>query len=91
MMPSRRERFQRISREARESTNRALEGEISSLTFLSEDDVQRLLPRKRDKESFGRLMAIVASRTDEGAKVAAIRENLDEVGRVLVRVLKLLL
>jgi hypothetical protein len=90
-MPSRRERFQRISREARESTNRALASEISSLTFLTEDDVRRLLPRKRDKEGFGTLMAIVASRTDDTAKVAAIRDNLDEVGAVLVRILKLLL
>jgi hypothetical protein len=91
MMPSRRERFERISREARESTNRALAGEISSLTFLTEDDVERLLPRKQDKETFGTLMAIVASRTDDNAKVAALRENMDAVGLVLVRILKLLL
>ena len=90
-MPSRRERFERISREARESTNRALAGEISSLTFLTVEDVERLLPRKVDKEQFGRLMAIVASGTDDNTKVAALRENFDEVGRVLVKILKLLL
>ena len=90
-MPSRRERFERISREARENTNRALADEISSLTFLTEEDVGRLLPRKIDKEQFGTLMAIVASGTDDNRKVAALRDNLDDVGVVLVRILKLLL
>jgi hypothetical protein len=91
MMPSRRQRFETISREAREQTNRALADEISSLTFLTEEDVERILPRKIDKEHFGTIMAIVAAHTDDNTKVAALRENLDDVGRVLVRVLKLLL
>ena len=90
-MPSRRERFARISREVRESTNRALADEISSLTVLTEEDVDRLLPRKADKEQFGTLMAIVASGTDDNRKVAALRDNLDDVGVVMVRILKLLL
>jgi hypothetical protein len=87
-MSSRRERFERISREAREETNRALAGEISSLTFLTEEDVERVLPRKVDKEAFGVLMAIVAARTSDHEKVMALRENLDRVGRVLIKVLK---
>lgn len=53
--------------------------------------MERLLPRKIDKERFGTLMAIVAAGTDDNAKVAALRENLDEVGRVLVKILKELL
>jgi hypothetical protein len=91
MMPSRRERFERISREAREQTNRALADEISSLTFLTEEEVERILPRKVDKERFGDLMAIVPAHTDDNTKVASLREKLDEVGVVLVKVLKLLL
>lgn len=90
-MPSRRERFEKISREAREKTNQALAGEISSLTFLTEDDVERLLPRKIDKERFGALMAIVAAGTDDNTKIASLRERLDELGTVLLRVLKELL
>ena len=91
MMPSRKDRFERISREARASTNRALAGEISALTAFTEEDVERILPTKAHKLRFGTLMAIVAARTDENAKVAALRENLDEVGTVLVRILRLLL
>ncbi len=34
---------------------------------------------------------IVAARTDDNTKVAALRENLDDVGAVLVKILKLLL
>lgn len=90
-MPSRRERFRRISAEAREATNQALAEEISSLTRLSEQDIERLLPRKADKERFGTLMAIVTGATDDNDKVASLRENLDEVGSVLVKILKLLL
>jgi hypothetical protein len=91
MMSSRRERFERVSREARESTNRALAQELTALTFLTEQDVERLLPRKVDKERFGTLMAIVAADTDDNTKVAALKENLDEVGGVLMRILRLFL
>jgi hypothetical protein len=91
MMSSRRERFEKVSREARESTNRALAQELTALTFLTEQDVARLLPRKVDKERFGTLMAIVAADTDDNAKVAALKENLDEVGGVLVKILRLFL
>ena len=90
-MPSRRERFEAISREAREQTNRNLAGEISSLTFLTEEDVERILPRKADKERFGTLMAIVSAGTDDNTKVAQLRDNLDDLGRVLIKVLKELL
>jgi hypothetical protein len=90
-MPSRKDRFKKISAEAREATNASLAGEISSLTRLSEEDIQRLLPRKVDKERFGTLMAIVADSTSNNAKVAALKDNLDDVGQVLMRILKLLL
>jgi hypothetical protein len=91
IMPSRKDRFKKISAEAREATNASLAGEISSLTRLSEEDIQRLLPRKVDKERFGTLMAIVADSTSNNAKVAALKDNLDDVGQVLMRILKLLL
>ena len=90
-MSSRRERFEKVSREARESTNRALAQELTSLTFLTEQDVERLLPRKVDKERFGTLMAIVAAETDDNTKVAALKENMDEVGSVLMKILRLFL
>ena len=90
-MPSRRERFEKASREARESTNRALADEFSELTVLDADEVERLLPRKVDKERFAELMAIVAAGTDDNTKVADLKERFDEFGGVLVRVLKTLL
>ena len=90
-MPSRKERFEKISREARDQTNRKLAGELSSLTLFTEEDVERLLPRKIDKERFGRLMAIVSGKSSDNEKVMALRENLDELGQILLRVLRELL
>jgi len=90
-MPSRKDRFKKISAQAREATNTSLAGEISSLTRLSGEDIQRLLPRKVDKKRFGTLMAIIADSTSDNRKVAALKENIDEVGQVLVRILKHLL
>jgi len=90
-MPSRKDRFKKISAQAREATNTSLAGEISSLTRLNEEDIRRLLPRKVDKERFGTLMAIIADSTSDNRKVAALKENMDDVGQVLVRILKLLL
>lgn len=90
-MPSRRERFQKISREARDQTNQVLADEITSLTLLTAEDVERILPRKIDKERFGTLMAIVASHTDNNTKLMAIGERLDELGDVLLKVLGVLM
>lgn len=90
-MPSRRERFEKASREAREATNQALADELSDLTVLDRAEIERLLPRKVDKERFSALMAIVAAGTDDNTKVALLKERMDEVGGVLVKVLKTLL
>ena len=91
MMPSRRERFQKISAQARASTNRELARDISDMSRLTEEDVDRLLPRKVDKERFGLLMGIVAAHADENRKAADLRENIEEVGVVVIRLLRLLL
>lgn len=90
-MPSRRERFEKASREAREATNQALADELSDLTVLDRAEIERLLPRKVDKERFSSLMAIVAAGTDDNTKVALLKERMDEVGGVLVKVLRTLL
>jgi hypothetical protein len=90
-MPSRTSRFAEAAREAREATNRELAGELSSLVRLTEEDIERLLPRKKDKKDFAALMAIVTSATDNNTKVATLKEKFEEVGAVTLKVLKTLL
>lgn len=90
-MPSRTSRFADAAREAREATNRELAEELSSLVRLTEEDIERLLPRKQDKKDFAALMAIVSGATTNNTKVAALKEKFDEVGGVLLKVLKTLL
>jgi hypothetical protein len=53
--------------------------------------VERTLPRKIEKEHFGTIMAIVAARTYDNSKVAALRENLGYVSGVLAKALQGLL
>jgi hypothetical protein len=80
-------RFERIAESAREKTNAELAEELAKLTPLTQDKLASLLPRKADKENMARLMAIVTASTNQNQKVAALRDNIDDLGGVVLKVL----
>ena len=84
-------RFERIAENARKKTNAELAEELSRLTPMTEARLLRMLPTKRDKENLARLMAIVTASTSQNRKIAQLRSNLDELGGVLLKVLRALL
>ena len=90
-MPSRADRFRDIAQGAREKTNDALSEEMAALTPLTQDEIARMLPTKADKEAMARLMAIVASGTADQEKLVTIRDNIEDLGGVLVKVLRAVL
>ncbi len=82
-------RFTQIAEEAAELTRKELDGELAKITSLSEEKLARLLPNKSDKEKFAELMAIVNSSTNRNNKVAQLRNNIDRLGVVVVKLLEL--
>lgn len=78
-----------IAEEARILTNKQLSDRLSSFTRMTAAEINRLAPRKRDKEEFARLMEVVSGETSEEEKIAYLRENIASIGKVLVNVLKM--
>lgn len=80
-------RFEKLAEEARQKTNEQLADELTRVTPLTQEQLDEMLPTKRDKENLARLMAIVQSATSQNEKVAALRDNIDDLGGVAVKIL----
>lgn len=81
-------RFTEAAIRAREMTNKQLATEIASLTKFNREDLNILLPQKRDKEAFIELMKAVEAETSMDEKLAYLRTNLETAGKVVFTILK---
>lgn len=68
-------------------TNQQLAGELAKIGPLSEKEVNRLLPNKIDKERLQKLINIVNSSSSEAEKIASLRENVTELGSVMIKII----
>ncbi len=90
-MPKAKNRYTAVAKEAAEKTNAELSDELSSLAALTAKQVDEIAPKKQDKERLARLLEIVGTATKENRAVAELTDNIEELGTVAVRVLRLLL
>ena len=68
-------------------TNEQLAGELAKLTPLTEEQVNRLLPTKVEKQRLKQLVDIVNSSASQNQKVASLTSNFTELGTVVLKVL----
>lgn len=90
-MPTTKNRFTAVAKTAAAKTNAELSEEMSSLVALSAKQIDEIAPKKQDKERLARLLEIVGTATRENKAVAEFTDNIEELGTVAVRVLRLLL
>lgn len=83
-------RFTEIAKNASKKTDAQFATELTDLTKLTRSDLEKMLPARADQERLAALMAIVDSSAKENTKLARLKENLDELGPVVLRVLKAL-
>jgi hypothetical protein len=81
-------RFTEAAINAREMTNKQLATEIATLTKFNREELNVLLPQKRDKEAFVELMKTVEAETSMDEKLAYLRTNLETAGKVVFTILK---
>lgn len=81
-------RYAKAAKKAAELTNKQLSGELAMLGPLNDEKLRELLPKKKDKEAFANLMAVVESETAEDEQLAYMSENIQTVGKVALKVLK---
>lgn len=85
-----RNRFSKIARESAEKTDRELSDELSRLTRLTEPELHRLLPSRGDRERFAELMAIVDSSASANRRLKRLKDNIEELGPVILKVVRAL-
>jgi hypothetical protein len=68
-------------------TQAELKNRISSLTRLSEADIQSICPEKQDKVALAKLLQIVNGAVSDNAKKKQLAENLEQFGVILLRIL----
>lgn len=80
-------RFTQAAKEASEATNKQLGEKIATLSSFNKEELNELLPTKRDKETFLKLMSQVEADTEMDNKLAYIVDNIQTVGRVMLKII----
>ena len=73
---------------ARERTNSELAAEIATLTTLSANDIENMLPKRADKLKLAQLVKIVNSSSAQNKKAKELNDNFAELGGVTIKLLK---
>ena len=64
---------------------------IATLSYFNKEELNELLPTKRDKEAFLKLMSQVEADTEMDHKLTFLTENIQTAGRVVFQILKKLI
>ena len=83
-------RFKDILDKTAQRTNEQLASEISSLTHLTDVQINSITPEKADKEKLLQLLEIVNAATDENDKIAQLTANIQRLAGTVIKVLKVL-
>ena len=73
-----------IAAEAAAETDRELAGEISSLTTMTDEEIEELFPAPHDKQRLAQLMEIVKSAEERNVKVSRIVANVEDLADVVL-------
>lgn len=83
-------RFTVAAGEAAVLTNDELAEEIAKTTNLDLETINDIIPLKRDKDAYASLMAQVNAETTMDEKLAFLQDNIQTVGAVAFKLLKVL-
>jgi hypothetical protein len=81
-------RYSKAAEEAAAFTNKQLKEQISSLNTMDDKKVQKLFPKKLDKEEFIKLMKEVEKETSDANKSTYIINNITTLAPTVLKTLK---
>jgi len=73
--------------EAADETDAQLASQISSLTRMMDEEIQRLFPNTTDKKKLVKLIQIVNQSTDENQRTARLIDNIQELAGTAIKLL----
>ncbi|MEN8244710.1 MAG: hypothetical protein ABFS43_07395 [Thermodesulfobacteriota bacterium] len=68
-------------------TNNDLKGELAMYSPFKAEELNKLLPKKIDKQRFGKLLTIVNSSASQQKKLANLKDNIEDLGGVVIKLL----
>ena len=83
-------RFSDAAQRARDLTNKQLASDIASFSRLTAEEIDKLLPKKADKDAFLSLMAEVEKETSLAEQLNFLQANIKTAGKAALQVLKFL-
>lgn len=75
-----------IAAEARQETARDLAGDISSLTTMTDREINELFPKPGDKQRLAELMEIVNGAGSRNEKINGIVDNIEDLAGVVLKI-----
>lgn len=78
--------WSRIAAEAAEETDRQLAGDISSLTTMTDREIDELFPTHDDKRRLAELMEIVNGADQRNEKINRIVANIDDLAGTVLKI-----
>ena len=83
-------KYAAAARKAQEQTDEKYKNVISSLTRLTDEEIEKFFPERRDKDKLLELMDLVNQETSENEKITKLKDNAEKFGAIAFRLLKLL-
>lgn len=78
--------WSQIAAKAATETDRQLAGDISSLTTMTDSEINELFPAHDDKQRLAKLMEIVNSASSRNEKTKRIADNIEELADVVLKI-----
>ena len=78
--------WSQIAATAAKETDRQLAGEISSLTTMTDSEINELFPTHRDKQQLAKLMEIVNTAGSQNLKIKRIVDNIEDVADAVLKI-----
>lgn len=81
-------RYKGKGKETRFKTDKILANELSELTHLKKDEIKKLFPKRADKDKLDELLRIVRASTTQNQKIIKLKENIDALAPVVLKLVK---
>lgn len=83
-------KYAAAARKAQEQTDEKYKNVISSLTRLTDEEIEKFFPERRDKDKLLELMDLVNQETSENEKITKLKDNAEKFGAIALKLIKLL-
>lgn len=78
------------ARRAQQQTDEEYKSVISSLTRLTDEEIDKLFPEKSDKDKLMELLTLVNAETTANQKIIKLKENAEKFSAVMLKLIKVL-